>query len=34
MDWIDLALDIDQWRAGNFLTSYTTGGFSRRAQLN
>jgi hypothetical protein len=45
MDWIGLAQDRDQWRAhGNepsgslnvwkFLSSCTTGGFSRRAQLH
>jgi hypothetical protein len=28
MDWIDLAQDRDQWRAGKFLSSCTTGGFS------
>jgi hypothetical protein len=46
MDWIDLAQDRDQWRAlmnrvmnlgmnaGKFLSSFTIGGFSRRAQLD
>jgi hypothetical protein len=48
MDWIDLALDRDQWRAfvnmvmslqvpqnfGKFLSSCTTGCFSRRTQLH
>jgi hypothetical protein len=33
MDWIDLAQDKDQWRA-LFLSSCTTGSFSRRAQFN
>jgi hypothetical protein len=40
MDWIDLAQDRNQWRApvntknvGKFLSSWATGGFSRRAQL-
>jgi hypothetical protein len=42
-DWIDLAQDRDHWRTlvntvinhrmlGRFLSSCTTGGFSRRAQ--
>jgi hypothetical protein len=48
VDLIDLAHDMDQWRAlvntgmnlrvpvnaGKFLSSDTTGGFSRRAQLH
>jgi hypothetical protein len=48
IDWIDLSLDRDQWRAlvntvmnllvpkrvGKFLSSHTTSGFSRRAQLH
>jgi hypothetical protein len=42
MDWIDLAQDSDQWRdlvntvmnLRVFLSSYTTGGFSRKAQLH
>jgi hypothetical protein len=48
MDWINLTVDRDQWRAllntemnlqihynvGKFLSSCTTGGFSRRAQLD
>jgi hypothetical protein len=42
VDWIDLAQDRGQWRAlvnmvmnltGKFLSKYTTGGVSRRAQL-
>jgi hypothetical protein len=43
MDWIDLAQDRDKWRAlvntvmkitvGNFLSSCTTGGFSRKVQF-
>jgi hypothetical protein len=46
MDYIDLALDTDQWvvlvntvmnlrfpqNVGKFLSSFTTGGFSRRSQ--
>jgi hypothetical protein len=36
-DWIDLAQDMDQWRAlvnaGKFLSGCTIGSFSRRAQL-
>jgi hypothetical protein len=46
-DWINLAVDRNQWRAlvntvlnlrvpqnsEKFLSSWTTGGFSRRAQL-
>jgi hypothetical protein len=46
MDWIDLAQDGDQWRVntvmnlgvpykvGKFLSSCTTGSFSRRGQLH
>jgi hypothetical protein len=43
MDWIDLAQDRNQWRAlaktimilvAKFLSSYTTGSFSRRAELH
>jgi hypothetical protein len=48
VDWIDLVLNRDQWRAlvnkvmsllvplnaGNILSSRTSGGFSRRAQLH
>jgi hypothetical protein len=43
MDWIDLAQDMDQWRAlvntvpynaGTFLSNCVTGGFSGRVQLH
>jgi hypothetical protein len=44
MDWIDLAQDMDQWRAlvnmvmnlqvHKILDSCTIGGFSRRAELH
>jgi hypothetical protein len=39
MDWIELAEDMDQWRAVvntvmKFLSGWATGGFSRRAQLH
>jgi hypothetical protein len=34
-EWTDMAQDKDQWRAlVKFLSSCTTGGFSRRAQLH
>jgi hypothetical protein len=38
MDWIDMAQNMDQWRAlvnvGKFLSSCTTGVFTRRTQLH